>query len=265
MKLLQGEMEVKIKRTLLILMSVVLAWPALAEQADDPNTFQVETTTMKFHSGKDLQDLLSLRGKFSEFAKSGDIKFSSRILVPWAVSKAALPDNQDWDVLWIGFSPNTGDYSKTLGYYLEHGDAFNADFDAVRANVGTTLMGGEAVFRSEARSGDGVGATLFRTCKLKSKQTMDNAKKAMVVMSEKLKAGGSKGATFFWNPGPGAAPSMEDSFLITRWFPSVEAWGESAMAYQNGDMSKVEAGVNRVMDCSAFRLYLNYPFYMRDR
>ena len=80
-------------------------------------------------------------------------------------------------------------------------------------------------------------------------------------MSEKLKAGGSKGGTYFWNPGPGAAPSMEDSFLITRWFPSVEAWGDSAMAYENGVMAKVEAGVSRVMDCSAFRLYLDYPYY----
>tara|TARA_E500000331_G_scaffold286802_1_gene281668 strand:- start:125 stop:901 length:777 start_codon:yes stop_codon:yes gene_type:complete len=258
-------MKMKIKRTLLILMSVVLVSPAIAEQADDPNTFQVETISMKFKPGKNLEDVLSLREKFADFANAGDIQFGSRILVPWAVSKAALPDDQDWDALWIGFSPNTGEYSKALGYYLDNGDSFNADFDAVRTNVGTTLMGGEAVFRSEARSGDGVGATLFRTCKLKSKQTMNNAKKAMVAMSEKLKAGGSKGATFFWNPGPGSPPSMEDSFLITRWFPSVEAWGESAMAYQNGDMTKVEAGVNRVMDCSAFRLYLNYPFYMRDR
>ena len=255
----------KIKRILLVLMSVGLVWPAIAEQADDPDTFQVETITMKFNAGKNLDDLLSLRNKFSDFAKTGEIKFSSRILVPWAVSKAALPDDQDWDALWVGFSPNTGDYAEAVSHYLENGDSFNAAFDAVRTNVGTTLMGGEAVFRNESRPGDGVGAALFRTCKLKSKQTMDNAKKAMVAMSDKLKSGGSQGATYFWNPGPGAAPAMEDSFLITRWFPSFEAWGESAMAYQNGDMSKVEAGVNRVMDCSAFRLYLNYPFYMRER
>ena len=255
----------KIKKLLLVLLSFVFAGPAFAEQADDPNRFQVETTTMKFHSGKDVQDLLSLRGKFSEFAKAGGIKFSSRVLVPWAVSKAALPDNQDWDALWIGFSPNAADYAGALSHYLEKGDAFNADFDAVRANVGTTLMGGEAVFRSDSRGTEGVGVALFRTCELKEKRTMDDAKKSMVVMSEKLKAGGSKGSTYFWNPGFGAAPSLKNSFLITRWFPSVEAWGESSMAYQNGDMSKVEAGVNRVMDCSAFRMYLNYPFYMREQ
>ena len=255
----------KIINMFLIIIALGIASTVIAEQADDPNTFQVETITMKFNSGKDVQDLLSLRGKFSEFAKAGDIKFSSRILVPWAVSKAALPDNQDWDALWVGFSPNTQDYANAVGHYLEHGDSFNADFDEVRTNVSTALMGVEAVFRSEARSGDGVGAVLFRTCKLKSKQTMDDAKKAMVAMSEKLKTGGSKGSTYFWNPGPGSPPSMEDSFIVTRWFPSFESWGESAMAYQNGDMSKVETAVSRVMDCSAFRLYLNYPFYMRDR
>ena len=248
-----------------VFFSFVLMLPAAFVQADDPDTFQVETISMKFKPGKNLEDVLSLRGKFADFATAGDIQFGSRILVPWAVSKAALPDDQDWDALWIGFSPNTGEYSKALGYYLDNGDSFNADFDAVRTNVATTLMGGHVVFRSEAGAPEGVGATLFRTCQLKSKQTLNDAKTAMVSMSEKLKAGGSKGSTYFWVPGPGSPPSMEDSFLITRWFPSIEAWGESAMAYQDGDMSKVGAAVDRVMDCSAFRLYLNYPFYMRDR
>ena len=126
-------------------------------------------------------------------------------------------------------------------------------------------MGGEVIFRSGEMTGEGIGAVLFRTCELNAKQTMNNAKNAMLAWSEKLKAGGSKGSTYFWNPGPGAAPSLADSFLMTRWFPSVEAWGESSMAYQNGDMSKEEAAVNRAMDCSAFRLYLNYPFYRRER
>lgn len=253
----------KISKILFIIVSAAFIGFTFAEQADDPNRFQIETTMMKFHSGKDLQDLLSIRDKFSDFAKSGEIQFGSRILVPWAVSKAALPDNQDFDAVWVGFSPNTATYSATLGYYLEHGDMVNADFDAVRTNGARTLMGGEVIFRSGEMIGEGIGTVLFRTCKLQAKQTMDNAKKAMVAMSEKLKAGGSKGSTYFWNPGPGSAPSMADSFLVTRWFPSVEAWGESSMAYQNGDMSKEEAAVNRAMDCSAFRLYLNYPFYRR--
>ena len=252
-------------KTLLILMSVGLSSPAITEQADDPDTYQVETTTMKFNSGKDLQDLLSLRRKFSEFAKSGEIKFSSRILVPWAVSKAAFPDNQDWDVLWIGFSPNTGDYADTLSYYLKNGDMINADFDGVRTNTDTTLMYGEVVFRAERSVPEENGAVLFRTCRLNDKQTMDSAKKAIVAMSEKLKAGGSKGSSYFWYPGPGAAPSMQDAFLSVRAFPSVEAWGESGMAYQNGDLSKEQAAAGRAMSCSAFRLYLSYPFYVRER
>jgi len=238
---------------------------AFAEQTDDPNRFQVETTMMKLNSGKDLQDLFAIRDKFSDFANSGEIQFSSRILVPWAVSKAALPDNQDFDAVWVGFAPNTAAYSATLGYYLEHGDMINADFDAVRTNGARTLMGGEVIFRSGESFAEGVGAVLFRTCELNAKQTMNNAKKAMVAMSEKLKAGGSKGSTFFWNPGPGSAPSQAGSFLVTRWFPSVEAWGESSMAYQNGDISKEEAAVSRAMTCSAFRMYLNYPFYRRAR
>jgi hypothetical protein len=255
----------KIIKLLFLIVSASFIGFASAEQADDPNRFQVETTMMKFHSDKDLQDFLSIRDKFADFAKAGEIQFASRIFVPWAVSKAALPDNQDFDAVWVGFSPNTAVYSATLSYYLKHGDMVNADFDAVRTNGARTLMGGEVIFRSGEMAGEGIGTVLFRTCKLQAKQTMSNAKKAMVAMSEKLKAGGSKGSTYFWNPGPGSAPSIEGSFLITRSFPSVEAWGESSMAYQNGDMSKEEAAVNRAMDCSAFRLYLNYPFYRRQR
>jgi len=253
----------KIIKLLFIIICASCIGSAFAEQTDDPNRFQIETAMMQFHSGKDLQDFLTIRDTFSNFAKSGNIQYSSRIFVPWAVSKAALPDNQDFDAVWVGFSPNTAAYSETLGYYLEHGDKISAEFDAVRINIARTLLGGEVIFRSGEMAGEGIGAVLFRTCKLKTKQTMNNAKKAMVAMSEKLKASGSKGSTFFWSPGPGSAPSMQDSFFITRSFPSVEAWGESSMAYQNGDMSKQEAAVNRAMDCSAFRLYLNYPFYRR--
>lgn len=147
------------------------------------------------------------------------------------MSKASLPDSQDWDGVWVGFSPNTGDYANTFSYYLKNGDAIGPDFGAVRTNVVTTLMGGEAVFRSGAGLPKDTGVVLFRKCKLKAKQTMDSAKVALVITSEKLKAGGWQGGTYFWNPGRGAAPSIEDSFLVTRWFPSAEAWGESAMAY----------------------------------
>ena len=251
----------RILKSAILVLSLLSTNMLLAEQADDPNTFQIETTTMKMSPGKDLQDLLAIRSKFAKFAKSGDIKFGSVVLVPWAVSKAAFPDNQDWDALWVGYSPNTADYAGALSYYLENGSMINADFDSVRTNVGTTLMGSEAVFRSGAERGDAPGVVLFRTCQLKAKQSMENAKKAMVAMSEKLQAGGSEGSTFFWNPGPGAAPSMEDSFIVSRWFPSVEAWGQSAMAYQNGDLSKEQAAADRAMDCSAFRMYTSYSFY----
>lgn len=248
-------------KLLTIALSLLLSGTVLAERAADPDRFQIETIQLKFKAGKGLDDLMDLRQKFADFAKSGELKYSSRVLIPWAVNNAALPSSQDWDALWVGFSPNTRDYANTLSYYLKNGDAFNADFEAVRTNVGTNLSRGETIFSGELAPMGETGVVLFRTCKLNAKQTMGNAKKAMLAMSEKLKAGGSKGGTYFWNPGPGAAPSMEDSFLITRWFPSVEAWGDSSMAYENGDMAKVEAGVSRVMDCSAFRLYLDYPFY----
>ena len=251
----------RIFKSVLLVFSLLSTNLLIAEPADDPNTFQVETTTMKMNPGKDLEDLLAIRSKFATFAKSGDLKFGSVVLVPWAVSKAAFPDAQDWDVLWVGYSPNTADYAGALSYYLENGAMINADFDSVRTNVGTTLMGAEAVFRSGAERSDAPGVVLFRTCQLNAKQSMDNAKKAMVAMSEKLQEGGSKGSTFFWNPGPGAAPSMEDSFIISRWFPSVEAWGQSAMAYQNGDLSKEQAAADRAMECSAFRMYTSYSFY----
>jgi hypothetical protein len=254
----------KKNKLLAIALSVFLSNAVVAEYVDDPDQYQIETIPMKFQAGKDLGDLMSLSDRFASFAKAGQLKFSSRILVPWAVSNAALPDNQDWDALWVGIAPNTKEYANALSYYLKNGDVFNSDFDAVRTNVGTTLMSGEAVFRGELAASGETGVVLFRTCQLKAKQTMDSAEKAMAAMSEKLKAGGSKGGTYFWNPGPGTAPSMEDSFLVTRWFPSLEAWGDSAMAYQTGDMTKVEAGVGRVMDCSAFRMYLDYPFYMAE-
>ncbi len=227
------------KVLLSVLFTLFISSAVFAEPTPDPATFQVETIQMKLKAGKSLGDLLALRKKFSDFAKSGQLNFSERVLVPWAVKNAALPDSQDWDAIWVGFAPNTKDYANALSYYLKNGEAFNSDFDAVITNFGTNLLISETVFSGELAPTGETGVVLFRTCELKAGQTMDETKSAMLAMSETLKAGGSKGGTYFWNSGPGSAPSMEDSFLITRWFSSV----------------------GRVMDCSAFRMYLDYPFY----
>ena len=67
----------RILKSAILVLSLLSTNMLLAEQADDPNTFQIETTTMKMSQGKDLQDLLAIRSKFAKFAKSGDIKFGS--------------------------------------------------------------------------------------------------------------------------------------------------------------------------------------------
>ena len=66
----------KINKLLSIVLSPFVPSAAFAEQVDDPDGLQVETTQMKFKTGKDLQYFLSIRAKFSKFAKSGEIKFS---------------------------------------------------------------------------------------------------------------------------------------------------------------------------------------------
>ena len=106
----------KINKLLSVVFSLFVASAAFAEQVDDPDRFQVETTQTKFKTDKDPQDYQSIRAKFSKLAQSREIKFSSVVLGPWAVSKAALSDSQDWDAVWVGFSPNTGDYANTLSY-----------------------------------------------------------------------------------------------------------------------------------------------------
>ena len=107
----------KINKLLSIVLSPFVPSAAFAEQVDDPDGLKVETTQMKFRTGKNLQYFLSIRAKFSKFAKSGEIKFSSVVLIPWAVSQAALPDSRDWDAVWVEFSPNAGCYANTLSYY----------------------------------------------------------------------------------------------------------------------------------------------------
>ena len=106
----------KINKLWSVVFNLFVASAAFAEQVDDPDRFQVETTQMKFKTDKDPQDYQSIRAKFSKLAQSREIKFSSVVLGPWAVSKAALSDSQDWDAVWVGFSPNTGDYANTLSY-----------------------------------------------------------------------------------------------------------------------------------------------------
>jgi hypothetical protein len=58
----------KINKLLSVVLSLFVASAAFAEQVDDPDRFLFETTQMKFKTGKELQDFLSIRAKFSKFA-----------------------------------------------------------------------------------------------------------------------------------------------------------------------------------------------------
>jgi len=97
----------KMYKLLSIALSLLLSGTVFAQQADDPDKFQIETIQLKFKAGKGLDDLMDLSEKFADSAKSGELKYSSRILIPFAVNNAALPSSQDWDALWVGLSPNT--------------------------------------------------------------------------------------------------------------------------------------------------------------
>ena len=49
----------RIFKSVILVFSLLSTNLLIAEPADDPNTFQVETTTMKMSPGKDLEDLLA--------------------------------------------------------------------------------------------------------------------------------------------------------------------------------------------------------------
>ena len=248
-------------RTVLALILGFSANLAFAAAEDDPDKFQLEAITLKFLPGKGLEDLLALREQFGAFAKAGNMQYDSRILVPWAVSKAALPASDDWDVIWFGVTRNVLEYADNLSYYVGQGSDIAASFDEVFTEVGRTMMRGEAIFRSGVYPEENIGVAMLRTCSLKPGQTMGIAKTAMAEFSEKLSAIGSKGSTFLWTMGPGAAPALEGSVIMTRWQPSINAWGETVNAARSNDISNEVANMNNAMDCSVLRFYLNYPYY----
>lgn len=93
----------KMYKLLSIALSLLLSGTVLAAQAADSDRFHIETIQLKFKADKGLDNLMDLRQKFADFAKSGELKYSSRVLIPWAVNNAALPSSQDWDALWVGF------------------------------------------------------------------------------------------------------------------------------------------------------------------
>lgn len=251
-------------KTIRMVLTLILCFSAnlaFAAAEDDPDKFQLEAITLKFMPGKGLEDLLALREQFGAFAKAGNMQYDSRILVPWAVSKAALPASDDWDVIWFGVTRNVLEYADNLSYYVGQGSDIAASFDEVFTEVGRTMMRGEAIFRSGVYPEENIGVAMLRTCSLKPGQTMGIAKTAMAEFSEKLSAIGSKGSTFLWTMGPGAAPALEGSVIMTRWQPSINAWGETVNAARSNDISNEVANMNNAMDCSAFRFYLNYPYY----
>ena len=251
-------------KTIRMVLTLILCFSAnlaFAAAEDDPDKFQLEAITLKFMPGKGLEDLLALREQFGAFAKAGNMQYDSRILVPWAVSKAALPASDDWDVIWFGVTRNVLEYADNLSYYVGQGSDITASFDEVFTEVGRTMMRGEAIFRSGVYPEENIGVAMLRTCSLKPGQTMGIAKTAMAELSEKLSAIGSKGSTFLWTMGPGAAPELEGSVIMTRWQPSINAWGETVNAARSNDISNERASLDDAMDCSAFRFYLNYPYY----
>ena len=246
-------------KTLALLLSLTLCLFAHADDHAPINSYVVESIPFSLKQGSTLDDFMALGNDFAEVAQSGDFQHTAYVLQPHFITKSSSPFANDYDAVWLGFSPSGEALASGLTTYMKNGQALEAKFDDVRVNNQRSLMRGEMIHQGEPSTSGGFG--IFRTCSLNDGADINDLRGALKTRSAALAEAGSTATSHMWFGGVGISNELQGSVILARIFPSVQAWGKGLDMYFANDFSEVEAGLADAATCGPLRAYMGKPFY----
>lgn len=225
--------------------------------------YRVEAIPFSFQPGKNMGDLMALKEEFAKLSESGDTSYSAYILTPHFVSQGSGPIENDYDGVWIGVAPNATAIAKGLRNYLENGSRLDSKFQKVISFRQRMLNRGEIIYRGDDSEAEGPVFAMFSTCRLKEGASRTSMRAVNSAWSNRVAELGFSSASHVWWAGFGVPDALQGAFINARFFPNVEAWGESLDGLRaNGMFASAEwRALRETMECGPARTYFGSAFY----
>jgi hypothetical protein len=254
------------KRFLKIASAALVATSALSAVAaphDPIAEYRVEAIPFSFQPGKSMDDLMALKEEFGKLSEEGDTQYSAYIMTPHFVSQGSGPIENDYDGVWIGVAPNATAIAKGFRNYLENGSRLESKFQKVISFRQRMLNRGEIIHRGDDEDAEGPVFAMFSTCRLKEGASRTSMRAADSAWSARVAELGLKSSSHVWWAGFGVPDALQGAFITARFFPNIEAWGESLDSLNaNGMFMTAEwRAMRETMSCGPARTYLGTAFY----
>ena len=235
------------------MLALMVAGSAVAqEEGEGPTAFPVEIYICTFNEGMGHAELNKWADKWNAWMDS-----SSSPPEPysaWALTPFYFGEDQDFDFIWLGTSPNATALGRAYDNYLADSGDLQPEFDKI-ATCGAHSNFATLIVKEPADNGDSSSFVLsFSNCNLAEGRTFDDAIRALEAWSEYRTENGSGSGIWVMFPAYGGGQADFDfKFVVSH--QNHEALGADYDQYAQGGHEKAGELFGGVIDCDEARAY----------
>ena len=238
----------KIFSALLLTVSLLAAMGATiasAVGAPEQHAAAVDFRACNFREGKGMPDLEKVNEKFRSYANKGDVPYSAWTLTPQYHNGAGF------DVGWLGAWPDGEAFGVSVEKWQStaEGRALQAEFNTVIDCSGRhELAASLPINASDGIPKDGV--VMFYQCSLKDGKTLADAYTAHLAAGTAMKAMGSMGLSWMFQPALGAGDIDFDYYHVVAFYRYSDMGATMEMFANGGGRQKQASFLSPVASCA---------------
>lgn len=237
---------------LLLSVSVGLADSHEAEMDEANFARPVEMFACRYNEGKGPADLDAVIKKWNAWGDKQDLEdYWAWTMVPYYFGP-----EQEFDVLWLGASPDATTLGRNQDKWLATGGKVQASYNEV---INCDNHGNYAVLqmkKSPKREDPSRGVVAFSDCKMAEGVTFDDMYPALEQWSAYLTEHGSKSGMFVFFPAFGGGGEKFD-FKWVNSHQNLEELGEDYDHYSKEGWAKANELFGGKLECDSSRAYLS--------
>jgi hypothetical protein len=226
---------------------------AMAQDEGEGSTiFPVEIYICNFNEGKGPDDLNQWADKWNSWIDSTGS--TPEPYSAWTLTPFYFGEDQDFDFIWLGTSPNATALGRAYDNYLTESGSLPAEFNNV-ATCGAHSNFATIPIKEPADNDDSSPFVLsFSNCNMSEGKTFDDVFPAMQAWSEYRSGHGSGSGMWMLIPAYGGGGADFDfKFVVSH--RNHEALGADYDQYAQGGYAKAGELFNGLMDCDESRVY----------
>ena len=216
-----------------------------------PPANPVEIFACKFNEGMGMADLDGPIKKFNAFAdKQGWNQYTA-----WVLSKYYAGPSQDFDMLWVGFTPTSQIMGRMQDTFVAEGAKVQAAFDAVTPCHTHANVASLTIKSPPERSQTENLVVSMSDCNVTDGMTMDDVMPGLMEWGKYREGHGSKAGMWIWFPAYGQGGEDFDFKFVTA-HENLEDQGADWDQYSAEGWQKADELFEGKLDCDSSRVYL---------